>query len=239
MKTERHCSVARSNAFTLVETLVVVSIIVLILALTGPSLLGTMQASKLTSAGGSMVGFFSEAQQLAVTLNTPVEVRFFRYKVAPDTFESYRSYQMFKVSTPSIVSGATVTFEELFEPIGQVFRLPEGVLIPQDNELSPLLSGDGFPDTTASKPNGYSGVADAKYVAIRFMTDGTCRRVTSVSTGTNTIGSLVFQTLNQSYFTLAANIGRQMNLAALPKNFFTIQIDPFNGKTRSYRPGEF
>lgn len=186
-----------------------------------------------------MVGFLSEAQQMAVTLNTPVEVRFFRYKVSPDQFESYRSYQMFKVSTPSVVAGATVRFEELFEPLGQVFRLPEGVLIPHDTELSPLLSGDGFPDSTAAKPNGYSGVAEAKYVAIRFMTDGTCRRVTSVAAGANSIGNLVFQTLNQSYFTLAGNIGRQMNVASLPKNFFTIQVDPFNGKTRSYRPGEY
>ncbi len=186
-----------------------------------------------------MVGFLSEAQQMAVTLNTPVEVRFFRYKVRPDQFESYRSYQMFKVSTPSVVAGATVRFEELFEPLGQVFRLPEGVLIPHDTELSPLLSGDGFPDSTAAKPNGYSGVAEAKYVAIRFMTDGTCRRVTSVAAGANSIGNLVFQTLNQSYFTLAGNIGRQMNVASLPKNFFTIQVDPFNGKTRSYRPGEY
>lgn len=239
MNSKRHYPAVCQAAFTLVETLVVVSIIVLILALTGPSLLGTMQANKLTSAGGSMVGFLSEAQQLAVTLNAPVEVRFFRYKVAPDTFESYRSYQMFKVSTPSVVSGATVRFEELFEPLGQVYRLPEGVLIPHDPELSPILGGDGFPDTTATKPNGYSGVAEAKYVAIRFMTDGTCRRVTSVAAGANAIGGLVFQTLNQSYFTLAGNIGRQMNVASLPKNFFTIQIDPFNGKSRSYRPGEY
>jgi uncharacterized protein (TIGR02596 family) len=239
MNSKRTCSAFDRAAFTLVETLVVVSIIVLILALTGPSLLGTMQASKLTSAGGSMVGFLSEAQQLAVTLNTPVEVRFFRYKVAPDTFESYRSYQMFKVSTPSVVSGATVNFEELFEPLGQVFRLPEGVIIPHEPELSPMLDGEGFPDVTDDKPNGYSGVADAKYVAIRFMTDGTCRRVTSVAAGSNSIGGLVFQTLNLSYFTLAGNIGIELSVASLPKNFFTIQIDPFNGKTRSYRPGEY
>lgn len=226
------------SAFTLVETLVVVSIIVLILALTGPTLLGTMQANKLTSAGSSLVGFLSEAQQLAVTLNAPVEVRFYRYQVAPDQFESYRSYQMFKVTTPPVDPTVPWNFEELFEPIGQVFRLPEGIIIPKDSELSPVLDSDGFPDTSEGKPNGYSGVKDATYVALRFMTDGTCRIVSTQASGAGSLGTLSFSSLNQSYFTLAGNIGRELTPATLPKNFFTIQIDPMNGKARSYRPGQ-
>lgn len=237
MKPRPQPSIART-AFTLIETLVVVSIIVLILALTGPALLRTMQANKLTSAGDSLVGFLSEAQQLAVTLNSPVEVRFYKYVVQPDSFESFRSYQMFKVNTPTTASGGNVSFEELFEPIGQVFRLPEGVLIPFEAELSPILDGEGFPDSSEDNPNGYSGVPDAEYVALRFMTDGTCRRVSAVASDANQVSTLSFQPLNLSYFTLASNIGREIDVASLPKNFFTIQIDPFNGKSRTYRPGQ-
>jgi len=238
MKAKKFSSHLFRSAFTLVETLVVVSIIVLILAMTGPTLLGTMQANKLTSAGSSLVGFLSEAQQLAVTLNAPVEVRFYRYKVSPDQFESYRSYQMFKVTTPPVDPKVPWNFEELFEPIGQVFRLPEGIIIPQDSALSPVLNSQGFADTAKDKPNGYSGVQDAKYVALRFMTDGTCRIVSTQATGSGTLGTLSFTSLNQSYFTLASNIGRELTVSTLPKNFFTIQIDPMNGKARSYRPGQ-
>lgn len=238
MKARKFSSHLFRSAFTLVETLVVVSIIVLILALTGPTLLGTMQANKLTSAGSSLVGFLSEAQQLAVTLNAPVEVRFYRYQVAPDQFESYRSYQMFKVTTPPVDPSVPWNFEELFEPIGQVFRLPEGIIIPRDSALSPVLDSDGFPDSTESKPNGYSGVENAKYVALRFMTDGTCRVVSTQATGASSLGTLTFTSLNQSYFTLAGNNGVQLTVSTLPKNFFTIQIDPLNGKARSYRPGQ-
>jgi len=238
MKTRLLSFKLHRQAFTLVETLVVVSIIVLILALTGPTLLGTMQANKLTSAGSSLVGFLSEAQQLSSTLNAPVEVRFFRYQVSPDQFEAYRSYQMFKVTTPPVNPNVPWNFEELFEPIGQVFRLPEGIIIPRESSLSPVLDSQGFDDTTKNKPNGYSGVKGAKYVALRFMTDGTCRIVSTQASGASTLGALSFTSLNQSYFTLAGNIGREITVANLPKNFFTIQIDPMNGKTRSYRPGQ-
>ena len=70
------------------------------------------------------------------------------------------------------------------------------------------------------------------------MTDGTCRRVTEVSQNENELSTLLYQPLNQSYFTLAGNIGQQLTVAKLPKNFFTIQIDPFNSKARTYRPGQ-
>ena len=47
-----------------------------------------------------------------------------------------------------------------------------------------------------------------------------------------------YNTLNESYFTLAENIGQKLTVKSLPKNFFTIQIDPFNSKARTYRPGQ-
>lgn len=226
------------RAFTLVETLVVVSIIVLILAMTGPTLLRTMQANKLTSAGDSLLGAITEAQQLAVTLNTPIELRFYRYTLAPDQFQAHHSYQLFKVTTPSEGVGAGVAFQELFSALSAPVRLPQGIIIPLDEEISPLLQGDGFPDSTDAKPNGNSGVAKATFVALRFMTDGTCRRVTQVSSNENELSTLLYQPLNQSYFTLAGNIGQQLTVSKLPKNFFTIQIDPFNSKARTYRPGQ-
>lgn len=238
MKTSSSVLSSARRAFTLVETLVVVSIIVLILAMTGPTLLRTMQANKLTSAGDSLLGFITEAQQLSATLNTPVEVRFYKYELAPAQFEAFHSYQMFKVTTPTAGTGSSVAFKELFAPLASPVRLPEGIIIPTDNELCPLLDGEGFPDQSDDNPTGNSGVPEASYVALRFMTDGSCRRVTSVAEQNDQLASLIFQPLNQSYFTIANDVGQEMTVSKLPKNFFTIQIDPFNSKARTYRPGQ-
>ncbi len=238
MKTLHSFPPALRRAFTLVETLVVVSIIVLILALTGPTLLQTMQGNKLTSAGDSLLGAITEAQQLSSTLSTPVELRFYRYTLAPDSFEAHHAYQMFRVTTPTSGVGGGTTFEELFVALAAPVRLPQGVIIPLDSELGALLAGDGLPDSSDDKPNGNSGVQDATYVALRFMPDGTCRVVTTVADSDGTLGTLAIKPLNESYFTLCANIGRQLTVATLPKNFYTIQIDPFNSKARTYRPGQ-
>ena len=223
------------SAFTLIETLVVVSIIVLILALTGPSILGTLQGSKLSSAGDTIVGILSEAQQMAQAQNAPVEVRFFKYTTPMNTTESYRSVMLLRVTTPTSASGE---ISEEFVPIGDVQRIPDGVVIVNDEEtLSPLLEGEGFRDIKSNDSDlGYAGVTDATYNAIRFMTDGSCRKVSQTSGG---VASLGYPPLNQSCITLCGDTGQQeITEQNLPQNFYCIQIDPYTGKIRTYRPGQ-
>lgn len=234
MKTYRPQLLRMAEAFTLIETLVVVSIIVLILALTGPSLLGTMQATKLTSAGDAVVGFLSEAQQLAQSRNTPVEVRFFKYQTPMSGVEAYRSMMMFVITTPPLASGG---IQEKAEPLGTLVKIPDGIFAPHDEEdLSPLLSGEGMADSSKDRPTGHTGVEGAKYNAIRFLTDGSCRRV--VSTGGGAVTSLVYPQLQDSCVTLCDDVGRQVEASSLPKNFYCIQIDAYTGKMRTYRPGQ-
>ena len=133
MKLFRACQQSSRAAFTLIETLVVVSIIVLILAMTGPSLLGTMQASRLSSAGDTVVGLLAEAQQTAMAQNMPVEVRFFKYQTPTTTYESYHSLQAFKVTNDPTVAVGEV--RELLVPIGTLTRLPDSVIIPYEKML--------------------------------------------------------------------------------------------------------
>jgi uncharacterized protein (TIGR02596 family) len=126
-----------AQGFTLIETLVVVSIIVLILAMTGPSLLGSMQASRLSSAGDTVLGLLAESQQTAMAQNVPVEVRFFKYQTPVSTYEAYHSLQAFKVvNDPEAAVGQV---QEKLIPIGTVTRLPDSIVIPFDNTLAPLL----------------------------------------------------------------------------------------------------
>lgn len=227
--------VKRGRAFTLIEMLVVVTIIVLLLAFSTPALMRTMQSSRLSAAGDTLLGVISEAQQIAFAQNVPVELRFFKFQDEFKTSTGFRSYQMFKVTLVSEGTGPAATVKESLVPASNLIRIPESIVIVSDETLSPLLPGEGVTDTKEGGGTpGYSGVADAKYIAIRFMTDGSCRTVGTASGG---LATLSYQTLPMSYLTLTSEGGQVITVKNLPKNFYTIQIDPFTGKARSYKPG--
>lgn len=224
------------QAFTLLEMLVVVTIIVLLLAFSTPALMRTMQASRLASVGDSLMGAISEAQQLASAQNVPVEIRFFSY-ANPEftgTKPLFYSYQLFKITLTNDTAGGTASVKETLVPTGNLVRLPDGIAIAASPELSGALSGDGLPDTKDGESPGYAGVEGATYKALRFMTDSSCRAVGATTSG---FSMLEYKTLPTSFFTITYDNGQDITLSNLPKNFYTIQIDPFTGKARNYRPG--
>lgn len=224
------------QAFTLLEMLVVVTIIVLLLAFSTPALMRTLQASRLASVGDSLMGAISEAQQMASAQNVPVEIRFFSYE-SPEFRGSpkmFRSYQLFKITLTNDSSSGTMGVKETLVPMANLVRLPEGIIIPTSSELSATLSGSGLPDTKDGTSPGYAGVDGATYNALRFMTDGSCR---AVGASENGFSKLEYKTLPTSFFTITYDNGQEIKLATLPKNFYTIQVDPFTGKARNYRPG--
>lgn len=223
-----------ARAFSLIEMLVVVTIIVLLLAFSAPALSRTLMASKLASAGESVFGAISEAQQISYASNVPVELRFFK---VPDTFganPAYRSYQIFKINQVTEGTGAAATTKESLDPANNLVNLPESVIIVPDDTLSPALKGDGLPDTKEGSSVGYSGVQKAVYNAWRFMPDGSCRKVGQSSGG---FAALEYQKLTESFITLTTESGQAVTAQNLPNNFFTIQVDPFTGKAKSYKPG--
>ena len=231
------------RAFSLIEMLVVVAIIAMIMAGTAPALIRTMQATRLATTGDSIMGAFTEAKQLAYAQNVPVELRFFKY---PDqdfpgsTVMLFRSYQTFKIVTVTEGQGPGATTKESVVPVGTLSKLSDGIIIAADAALSPLLVGPGgmsLDDVKASGQGGqagYSGVSGAKYNAIRFMPDGSCRKVSAQAAG---FSQLDYGTLPTSFLTVTYNNGEEITTGNLPKNFYTIQIDPFTGKVRNYRPG--
>ena len=204
------------------------------LAFSGPALSRTLMASKLSGAGDTLLGAISQAQQLAFANNIPVDIRFFKVPNGFGENPAYRSYQIFKISQIAEGVGAGATIKEVLVPEGNLVNLPENILIVNDQTLSPALAGDGLPDVRENSSNGYSGVADATFNAWRFMPDGTCRKV---GASQNNMATLTFQTLTESFLTITSDAGQPITEANLPKNFFTIQVDPFTGKARSYKPG--
>lgn len=239
MKRFSHVRDQVARAFTLIEMLVVVTIIVLLLAFSTPALMRTMQASRLSSAGDSLMGAISEAQQMAYAQNVPVELRFFLYNGDFGDNPQFRAYQLFKVLVVTQGTGTAAQAKESSIPVGNLVNLSEGTIIATDSQLSTGISGNGLEDVKDGdiKP-GYSGVEGATYNAIRFMPDGSCRKVGATTTNNGvSLASLTFQTLPQSFLTVTYDIGVAVTEENLPKNFYTIQIDPFTGKARSYKPG--
>jgi uncharacterized protein (TIGR02596 family) len=240
MKLFSQSAAPRRRGFSLIEMLVVVSIVAMLLALATPALTRTLQSSRLSAAGEAMVGSLAEAQQTAFSSNNPVDIRFFSFAEDQDQAPVYHSYQLFKVTQTTLGATGTAGATEVLVPVGNLVRLPEGVVIPTDSSLTGIftvsgVTSSGIKDTKENSTVGYSGVAGATYNAIRFMPDGTCR---TVGANTSGISTVYFQkNFPQYFFTLTFGSGTPVTLATLPKNFFTIQIDPYTGKARTYKPG--
>jgi uncharacterized protein (TIGR02596 family) len=212
-----------SAAFTLIEMLVVITIIAILLAISAPALFNTIKATRLSGAGDRLLGALSEAQQMAFSKNYPVEVRFYYYDVALGTGKNYRSYQIFSVTNPPGKNSETI------KKVSEVTKLPDNVIVSADSMLSPSLSKVTMKDTDTN-----SGIANIDYSAIRFMPDGTCR---TVDTGANGLASLTFPTLVDNFVTLHEEASKALDSGKLPGNFYIIQTDPYTGKSRNYRPG--
>jgi uncharacterized protein (TIGR02596 family) len=213
-------------AFTLIELLVVITVISLLLAFSAPALFNGLQATRLSGAGERMVSSLSDAQQSAFSENCVIEVQFYYYPGQLGAGEAFRSYRSFKVTTPNNATGLT---NESVVSVGPIINLPDGVIISADTGLSPSLAGNLLDDT-----QNHAGVSNAQYTAIRFLPDGTCRKV---SGGAGGLAELDFLPLASSFFTMVEDDGHQWTANAPPKNFYTIQTDPYTGKSRSYRPG--
>jgi uncharacterized protein (TIGR02596 family) len=211
----------RNPAFTLIELLVVITVISLLLAFSAPALFNGLQASRLSGAGERMLSALSEAQQTAFSQNCVVEMQVYSFQAPLSSQAEFRAYRLFKVTTPAGGVAETKT------SIGSIY-LPDGVVISSSSSLSPALASNTIDDADQN-----AGVSGAKYAAIRFLPDGSCRKVTG---GANNMAQLTFLGLTESFFTLLEDDGKQ-NTGAMPTNFYTIQTDPYTGKSRSYRPG--
>ena len=234
-----------SRAFTLIELLVVVSIIGLLLALATPSILSVMGANRLSAAGQNLVGRLSQAQQLAVSGNQPVEVRFYSFTDANQiqNKDAFGAYQFFQVSY-------SVALGETFAPLGAPYYLEPGVVLSSTTinaqPASKLLTGaglSGFKDDGSgpgSVPRQIQRAASAGFVAVRVLPDGLVKGVTNsqVSAGGPAGGSVaVLATIGlpDAYMTLVAQ--KDADGTGTVANYYAVQIDPYTGHVRSYQPG--
>lgn len=208
--------IASSRAFSLVEMLAVIAVIGLIAATTAPMLFSTMKANRLTAAGEEVANRISLAQQMAVSRNHEVELRFYRFVDPEDSGagDHYRATLVVEpAADPNIAGAADYTV------LSDVSYLRGGIVVASSDSLSPALAESGRQENEDSE--GIIRSAPARYRSIRFYPDGSC----DVTVKTN-----------EGYVTVAdardvANSGGEP-----PKNFFAIQLDHYTSRVTTYRP---
>ena len=216
----------RLSGFTLMEMLVVVTVIGMLFAFSAPQLFSLLQSSSLSSAGSLVRNKLTQAQQMALSKNIDIEVRFFKFsdELQAQVDEEIRGFQFFEYND----EGEAV-------PVSKFFRVQSPVIISTDAKLSTLLqegSGGRSPTTGEYKiPLGLSekGKEQADYVAFRFRPDGSTDLPGRSGGGGS--GATTGDTWHITLVKELSDVGGKP-----PLNFYTIQIDSYNGKISEYRP---
>jgi uncharacterized protein (TIGR02596 family) len=213
----------KEAAFTLVEMLAVVAIAGLIIAAVAPMLFSTLFATKLTSAGDSVLSQISLARQLAVSRNRVLELRLYSFADPGAAGEELEVKAVVVVEPPNSIAaaGAGGGGNNNATALTEVYYLPSGISIARTANLSPLFV-KGTPQQ--DREQFIRKARNAQYVAIVFYPDGSTSIPQTVPDATN------------AYITLADSRLINNAGASVPDNFYAIQIDPLTGRPRAYRP---
>jgi uncharacterized protein (TIGR02596 family) len=215
------------RAFSLIELLVVISIIAIIGAFAVPAAGQLLKGSSLSQAANALTDQTAAARQYALTRNRTVEVRFYSFIDPEDvgvTTPYYRAMQFFEIADGGVPN-----------PVGKFIRFANTIVMNPDPTLSNLLqpgTNGAYPKLISTPlpndPDLPRGVArNYTYIAFRFQPDGS----TSLSLTAGTPPGLWFVTVH-----LLSDLGRA-NGGTPPPNFFTWMIDPVSGGTKVLRPG--
>jgi len=227
------------RAFSLIELVVVISIIAVIAAFTVPAVTSVLKGSSLTQASQLIVDQFSLARQSALSRNRSMEVRLYRYadpetpgedKTQKETWK-FRAMQTFEVFEAGTMA-----------PIDKVQTFPNTIIMSYDSSSATLSDGakslstiidlqtkiDPATDNSATElPRDVK--KDYEYVSFRFLPDGSTNLAPA---GLPSKGN---------WFVTLHNINEKPTNSAggpvPPANFFTVQVDPASGATKTFRPG--
>lgn len=209
-------STRRSSAFSLVELLIVIAIMVTLAVLATSGLNHISRSSKLANTAQRLGDQISLARQTAVARNLPVEVRLYKL---PEFDSTTGGASLWRGAQIFIMDGTTVV------PASRLLLFPNRVIISENAAVSPLLenssTGLGAEITPTSNVGAFS-TGNVRYKSFTIRPNGTLA-------ANNGIPDLNwFFTLHQE------NDPKPDGLK--PANFVTIQINPVTSKVTILRP---
>lgn len=152
------------KAFTLIEILMVLVILTALIVMMAPALLGLMKSTRLSSAGDEVVNHLVDAQLIALSEFTDVEVRLYEL---PDFSEADSSPQLRGLQTYALrFDQNNVDSDGSFQAATPIVHLDHGVAISRDQRLSSLIN------LKWSEDKGPDGQSQRRYFAFRFHSDG-------------------------------------------------------------------
>lgn len=211
-----------SRAFSLIEVMAVAAITAVLLLFSLPAFEQMVKGSRVTIAGRTLVDELSLAQQTALSRNLPVEVRF--YKLPPNeqnpetaTPAVYRAFQTF------LNDGSDTS-------LGKIVCLPPGIVIFEDEAG---VAPEQARSSILLKSGGPLTVSDEQPASLALPTYGRNYRYRSFRFKGNGETDMSDR---PAFLTLVSQKDPPNGTSGLPANFVTVQIDPVNGRARSFRP---
>jgi uncharacterized protein (TIGR02596 family) len=231
----------RPRAFSLIELLIVVALIGVIAGFAVPAVQSSLRGSALQQAGVILEDTMSAARQHALTFNTMVEARFYRFgdseipgeQATDPTTGQYRAVQYFERGAGG-----------LWMPVSKVLRFPDSAMMSQGERLSTILGEDpatrkmsmdqvkADPANHVELPRGVG--MNYEYVFFHFLPSGGTDLAPSGTTGRNSDGGRWHITIHAISDLPKTN---PPNYDQAPPNYVCWSVDPVSGTGKVYKPG--
>lgn len=218
----RRGDVPKKAGFTLVEILIVITVILLLLTIAGSTAGGMLDTLRMKEGMETLRNTMDQARQTAMTLNREVIVRIYKAKNEMGD-EAWRGLEYGVVNLitnpddPKYVDPTAAGYKPKFERLGTIQRLPAGLVFHPSPTYS-LLIDPAQPDLEKGREEGPDG-EERDYVSFTFSPDGSCN-LPPTKKWTLTL-------LKESDLT---------EDAALPPNYAAMQLYPATARMRIYRP---
>ncbi len=197
-----------ARAFSLVELLMVICLIIVLAVLALPAFSNISRGSNLTTGGTRLVDQLELARQTAVTRNCMVEFRIYQLPKAGDpptgSPSVYRAFQVFSLDADGTQTNALTRVTTLPDNIYIVPGAAVSSLLDTQQGTSPVLV------TAPAKPLGAYPPGSYRYVSFRFKPNG---------------GTDLNAAPAASWHLSLAITGDAPGGLGVPANFFTVQLN--------------